>query len=375
MRIKQEDLNKIAKKQLNELKITRSLQEEAKRVLGSSVDEAFISLSEAANAVSDRISYLELTGKNVNYLQFKPSVMIKLSSSSLPAARKLAAKTLPTKLLSNLAFDKSFEVRHEACKRSPISVVKESLKRYPNDEILEEILEQKLLESDESHLHIHDEKRIGDSSKTIDDVELSEAWYKTKALQMIQDYDSLETSWIVPAVRRFCSSYLATSRVAIDESQLKDAIIEELQLREDQELEKNNLSEGTIRESLLQSKLHNMRIPILEESTDKTVIFLKKKLSGKKYIEEASRVFGIRYSAPNRKVINECKYSSIIAPKYVPVSATLEENRDPSYDDENALRMFCEAWTYIQPQASNLSLKWITDPQEAGSIKFIVEIK
>ena len=375
MRIKQEDLNKIAKNHLNELKIIKVLSSEATRVLGSSVDEPFFSLKEAAETISDRISYLKLTGKNVDNLQFKPSVMIKLSSSNCNEARILAAKTLPSKLLGNLTLDKEPAVRHEACKRSSISSVKESILHFPNDEILEEILEQRLIESDENHLHIHDKKKLGPSGKSIQDVELSEAWYKTKALQMIQDHDTLETSWIIPAVRRYCSSQNSFSKINIDEEKLRDAILEELEIREDKELERHKLTESFVKHNSFVKKLVDVKLPIIEETTDAVKILLRKNLKGKSYIEEASKVFEIKWSQSTNRFVNECKSYGFVSPKFIPSRANLPLRSSPSYDDEVALNMFCETWQYLQPHSSKVILEWFVDDESSNQIRFRVKFK
>jgi hypothetical protein len=375
MRIKQEDLNKIAKKQIVELKILKSLKNEAKRVLGSSIDEEYSSLREAARSISDRISYLELSGKNIHSLSFKPSVMIKLSGVSLFEARELAAKTLPVRLITNLALDKNPVVRHEACKRAFLSVVKESLRRYPEDDILEEILQSRLSESDDQHLHIYDEKSLGDSGKTDDSLELSDVWYTRKAQQLIQDYDSVESNWVNKAVKNLCSGERSLSGLHIDAHKLKNEIESQLQEKEDEVLKRHGLSEQIDRQKNLQKKISEVKIPIIEESNDPVYHLLKKDLHGISFLKEASKVLCVKYSRPSKKFIFECKSSGISEPKFVPSSCTLPQGRIPSYDDEIALRMFCEAWEYIQPHASKHSLEWYSDQSKDGLIQFYIERK
>lgn len=372
------ELQDVVKKTIDEERAVEALRCEIKRVLGPVVvvEGKIEQVIEVAN---DRLAVLEKTGRFYE-LNFKPSIVAKFMNHDNAEMRKFAAKTLPKKLVTRMALDKSSIVRAAVATRLPIDAVREMLKRFSTDDELRSIYKRRcLIESglpspavDDGYLNMYDRERLGNAAQQDNESELSEQWYKEKASKFLQDYgNNIEYMWEEMLVRRYASSLRATSHVTIDETRLLQAIKDLIEEKEDRTMERLALKE-TI------DWLHTKRsaLDIVEENEDKVNDLINSGLTSQEYIEQANKIFKIKESTlpqairkyrlgeHNRRNVN------------MPVVGMLPHDHGFRAIDESALDKYCQRWNERQQlQGEPLQLSWSVHPDQFNKISFNVVLK
>lgn len=385
MRLKLQDLQQIVEKALVEERMSEAFRAEIKRVLGPSVI-AEGKIEQIAEAANDRIDVLDRTGRS-GRLAFKSSVMIRYLNHGNPEVRKLAARVVPEKFLSKLASDKNHAVRATVARRIPLNAVSEMLKRFPSDDEVRVIYKQrKLAESgikapkvQDEPFDMYGEERLGDAVKQSDGVELSETWYRSKAMQFMADYGgNIEDAWEELAAHRYASSLKATSGVEIDESRLLKAIKELIEEREERALERDALKETVsfLRRMADDELMQESAMPIIELDVDPVRELIESNHTPSNFIEQANSLFKVRESTIPGGIRKYRMGEHGGALTSVPVVGCLPHDKGFRAIDERALDMYCEAWNKRQQlNGEPMRIEWSTHPDAVGKVSFIVSLR
>ena len=235
MGLKLRQLQQVAKDTITQKKREDQLREEITRVLGP-IMRVDGSLSRVAADVNDRLNVLERTGR-FDRVAFKPAIMVNFIDHPSNEVRAM----------HRFINDDDFYVRHEVAKKSSVKLINEMIKRNPCDAELRHIKRQRLMVEDtgiklgdhENILHLHDEEPLGDLAKSLEVPDLSDQWYQTTALKLVQDYGgNLERQWEEIAVNRFCDSNLYASKFEVDKKKLLKHVLDILEKEDDIALEK-----------------------------------------------------------------------------------------------------------------------------------------
>ena len=383
MRLKLGTLQKVVNATLIENKAVDGLREEVSRVLGPSV-LTNVKLDRLAEEANYRINVLDRTGRSEVYSNFRPEVMVKFMNSTSVEARMLAAKVLPESYVRKMSNDASLSVRHIVARRSSIELVREMLKKTPQDDELRFIIKEKKstggIKTPEKKPMAHDpvdgKERLGPAVKQDPGIDLSDNWYDTLASKFIKDYGgNMEGQWQAPLAYRYCSSVKATSGVDIDEKKLLDAITKQLDDRDDRTLERFSLKE--VAQNLLSEiSEEDLELPIIDESTDNPVeALLYMNCSSSEYVERANELFNIKESIMPRSLRKYRLSEGISGDLLVPCVGRVPGTYVDSID-ESALDLYVEHWNSVQ--ASNgepIRLEWSHNPTTHNGVSFNVELK
>lgn len=382
MRLRLRELQSVVKRVVDEERAAATLRAEVNRVLGPAViAEGRVEV--VAKMANDRIDVLERTGR-ASRLAFKPSVMVKWLNHASPEVRKFAARVVPEKFLTRMTCDKDSAVRAAVARRLSVGAVSEMLKKFPRDDELRVIYRQKKLaeagikqpaEEPLGHDPVEDAERLGDSAKQDDGAELSEQWYRDRALKFMMDYGgNIEDAWEEVTARRYCASLKATSGIEVDEAKLLKAIKELIKERENRALERSALKEtlawlkGQEERELL---TETVVMPVISEETDPVRELVEGNLTPSTFIDKAGRLFRIQSSTLPADIQKRCLGDRGGGQEQVPVVGYLPHGRDFRAIDERALDMYCEAWNGRQMlQGEPLRLEWAPHPDCVGKISF-----
>jgi len=380
MRVKLGELQKIVDRTLAEERSIDALREEISRVLGPSVITN-VKLDQLAEGANYRLDVFEHTGRGPR-TSFKASVMMKFIDSKSVEARRLAVRTLPVSYTSKFKNDADPSVRHAAARLLPLDSLKEMLKKTPHDDELRQITRQRYLaeagvKTPEKHPLGTDvpgeAERLGDAVKQHPGPELSEQYYATLANKLIKDYGgNIEGQWEAPAAHRYCASVKATSHVDIDEQKLYDAIMKELEEKDDRTLERYSLKE--VAQRLLESDSHEM--PLYTEEIDPSRELLESDVSSAEYVKRAMSVFNVRESVMPRSLrkyrLAEGRQGEI----RIPCMGKVPGARGISRVDEQALDRFIKSWNDVQLTTGEpIHIDWSHNPSGLGLVSFNVELK
>lgn len=386
MRLKLDALQRVVKQAINDERVTVLLRTEVSRVLGPSVlvEGKLERIAEEAN---DRIDVLERTGR-MSRLDFNPAITTRFLDHTNPEVRKFAARVVPERYLARMANDRSPSVRAAVARRMPIGAVREMLKRFPTDDQVRVIYKQKRLaeagikqptEEPLGHDPALEADRLGDVVKQDTSAELSEQWYRDRAVRFMQDYgQNIEYCWEELAVRRYASSLKATSLVEVDEVKLLKAVKDLIKEKEDRCMDRDALKEtlSWLKGREERELLSEAAMPIISEESDPVRDLLEGNLTPQGYIDEASRLFRVQEAtmpAAHRKYrLGERNARSTS----VPVIGRLPHRNGFRALDERALDAYCKNWNERQQlQGEPLRLEWSTHPDEVGKISFNVVLR
>lgn len=385
MQLKLGALQRIVNEIVDEDKRARELKAEIARVLGPVVITEG-RLSDVVAAANDRLDVLDRTGRT-NALQWESKATMRWLDHRDPEVRKFVARVVPERHLPKFATDRSPEVRAAAAKRLPISSVREMLRRFPGDDMLRNVLKRRINEagikqpeaSPLGHDPVDGKGRLGNVARTQEGPELSEAWYKEKALSLMQEYgQNIEYAWEEQAVRRFCSSVKATSGIIVDESRLLKNIRSLIEEREDMVLERDALKETL---SWLESKEEQERIDEGAMHEFKEPIDIVRDLLGAghtrdQYIAAAMKVFNVQESMLPMGIRKYRLGEGNARQSTVPCVGSLPHDMGFRPVDERALDTFCEGWNRSQAQEGEpLRISWSTHPGEVGKISFTCTLR
>lgn len=382
MSLKLKELSQVAKKTIKEEQAYNRLREELFRVFGPPVMVSKNCIK-VARATNEQIDLLEVTGKFVPRNEIKISVLIESSRSDSSEIRKIVARLLPERMISQLVIDKSSEVRCAAAKRLPFSLVKESIKKFPGDDQLRSIVRQKKLNeaglptpkpvTDE--FDMYGEEPLGDAVKQRDIDDLSDDWYMRLAEKICTDYGAnLEGQWEETIATRVVSSNLATNGTRLDRDKLLKCIYTCIEQREDRVMEEGSLK-SLAKRLMKESFLDNPVMPILDEQrNDHIADLLESNLSLGAYIESAEKIFTIRKASVPAGIkkyrIGEGTHREML----IPVNGKFPRGIDNI--TESALDRYVESWNKKQENAGEpFKLSWGLHPMLTSGISFSVVLK
>lgn len=379
MRLKLDKLQQVVKSTIEEQRVFDLFKSEVVRVLGATIstDGKIEQIAEAAN---QKIDILEKSGISTQRL-FKTSIFVRLLEHNNPEVRKLAARIVPNKFLSKLYNDKNSIVRSAVANRLPSLLVKEMWKNHPGDDQLRTIYNQKKL-SESSGLptpkiskepfDINGAKRLGDSTKTDQGPELSDQWYRSRAIKFMMDYGhNIEDAWEEHTAKRYCASVKATSGIEIDEKKLLKAIKDLIEERENRAIERSALKETLNWLKAQNNKNNNVISESFSLKTEDDVVsLLQLRNSFSEFLNEANKIFSIKEShatiSTKKLQINENAQFQV-----VPHEGYLPHDLGFRALDEKALDTYCEIWNNKQKlQGGSFKLSWSVDSNEIGKFNF-----
>jgi len=260
------------------------------------------------------------------------------------------------------------------------------MKRFPTDDQLRVLYRKRRIDEagisqpkvEDEPFDMHGEERLGDAVKQADVPGLSEQWYKTQALNFMQDYGrNIEGQWEEISVRRYVSSVKATSLVEVDEAKLLKAIVEAIKEKEDMHLERDALKEtlSYLKGKQEQELLVESSLPDFVEESDPVRELVESALTPQGYIDEANKLFGIKESTLPAAIK---KYRPNVAQRMatVPVIGKLPHDRGFRAIDERALDLYTKHWNDRQAvKGEPLKIDWNCHPDAVGKIGFQTILK
>lgn len=361
MRLKLSDLQRVVESTVQEKQVVETFCNEIKRVFGPTVDVSN-KLDVLAERANDRLDVLDRTGRT-NYIKFSSKIALSLSTHPNPEVRRLIARLLPESSAVSFINDKHASVRKEAAKKAPLKMVEAAVRKYKNDHLLQEVLEEKLLsEERESAL-------VAAASGPAGEEFFSDRWYDSMARKIIQDYymKGLDTGWVSSAVKQAVLANRASNRHNIDPHKLMKAVVEMIADEEDAKAEKLGLNESADNSSkfILENDLQDPVQHLIDAST-----------SSSEYINKANQIFNVKFSIvpPGIKKYNigEGRASSV----NIPVVAFLPHKSSPRYVDEIALDTYVKHWSSQQQlRGEPYKLSWSSHPDSQNKISFRLELK
>jgi len=377
MKLKLKQLQNIVKDAVNQEKNVEALKIEAKRVLGPILD-VNVKLVDLAESINDRVDVLELTGRQRN--SFKTSTIIKFMKHKHPEVRSMAARLVPESYMNSMNSDPSSKVRMIVAKRASLNVVKEMMKKFPNDDQIRMIYSQRHRELNEGSenddfLHIYDEEALGDAGKTYDinDDDLSETWYENKARELYADHTrhgEIDVNWN-RIVNAFCENSRATSLVEINKKKLSDAINTIIKDKDDK-----LIGETFDRFDFQVLKEHSsiLAFPVIEELIDPVGDILNEThdLNKVDKIKDLFKITETKVSASiKRSLIGESYRTNM-----VPNRGMLPHKRGIRFIDEQALDLFVESWNSRQiAKYEPFKISWNQDPANQSVIIFTLDVR
>lgn len=380
------ELQKVVKRALDEARAAESLRAEVNRVLGPAVI-AEGRVEQVAEMANNWIDVLERTGRS-SRLAFKPSIMVRWMDHNNPEVRKFAARVVPERFLVKMINDRNHAVRAAVAKRVPIGAVREMLKRFPRDDELHVIYKAKRLaeagikqpkEEPLGHDPVEDAERLGDSVKQDNSFELSEQWYRERAIKFMQDYGTnIEDAWEELTARRYAASVKATSGVEIDESKLLKAIKELIKEREDRAMEQSALKE-TLEYLRCQDEhelLQESAMPIINLDVDPVRKLVEGNLTPSTYLDEAKSLFRVQEASVPPGIRKHCLGERNAHSSTFPVVGYLPHGGSFRAIDERAMDLYCRYWNDRQEmQGEPLKLGWSNHPDQVDKVSFSVILR
>lgn len=360
MRLKLSDLQKVVESTVKEKKAVESFCNEIKRAFGPTVDvsDKIDVLAERAN---DRLDVLDRTGRT-NYVNFSTKIALNLAAYPNPEVRRLIVRLLPEAAAIGFINDKNSSVRKEAAKKAPLSVVRTAVKKYKNDHLLQEVLEERTI------LAERDSALVASASSPAGDEFFSDRWYNSMAKKIMQDYymKGLDTGWVSSAVKQAVLANRGANRYNIDPHKLMKAVVEMIADEEDAKAEKLGLNESVDHESDL----------LEEDAQDPVQSLVESSFSSREYVERANQTFNVKFSIVPPGIKKYSIGEGISPSVAVPVVAYLPHKSSPRYIDEVALDTYVKHWNsqqYLKGEPYKLS--WTSHPDSQNKISFRLELK
>jgi len=374
MGLKLNELQKVVKNVVKNERNIDALRGEIVRTLGHTilVSRGLERMAESAN---ERLDILEATDKS--YEKIRPALLLKFIDSSSPEVRKLVARLLPESFLKPLMKDSDPAVRATVARRLPTHLVSEMTRRFPKDDTLRQISKaKKLLEAGLPTPEIEDEEfdmyglePIGDVFGDVDYPDLTDAWYDTLALKILNMYGrNIEEQWEEATVHRYVDS-MASMGVEVDRQRLLDAVYDLLEQRADAVLEENSLASIAARLRLEETVV----MPVISESIDPVQQLIESRPSPSDYIKKFEELFSVKYvnsKNPAAAIMTEGTTRVVH-----PVSARLF-NKSIRNVDEKAIDAYVNAWNSRNKMKGEnyYKLAWAQGDVD-GLVNFHLELK
>lgn len=382
MNLKLKELSQVVKKTIKEEHTYNRLREELFRVFGPPVmvSKSCIKVAVAAN---EQIDLLEATGRFVPRNEIKMSVLIEAFKSDSSDIRKIVARLLPERMISQFVYDKSSEVRAAAARRLPFSLIKESVKKFPGDDQLRSIVRQKKLNeaglptpkpvTDE--FDMYGEEPLGDAVKQRDIDDLSDDWYMRLAEKTCAEYGTnIEGQWEEIIATRIVASNLATNGTRLDREKLLKCIYDCIESHEDRVMEEGSLK-SLAKRLMKESYLDEPVMPLLDEQrNDHIADLFESNLSLSAYIESAEKIFFIRKASVPAGIKKYRMGEGTHREMLIPVNGKFPRGVDNI--TESALDRYVESWNKKQENAGEpFKLSWGLHPMLTSGISFSVILK
>lgn len=383
MHLKLEELQRVAKKTIKEEQKYASIREELFRVFGPPVMVSK-NCEKVAEAVNEQLDLSESIGREVQRGVVKTSVLVEASVSSSAVMRKVAARLLPVKMVTRLLNDPSSSVRCAAAKRLSYDVVKETVKKFPNDDQLRSIAHQKKLfeaglpkpqEVDEP-FDMYGEEPLGDAVKQKDGGELSDAWYERTAHKLCSTYGgNLEGNWEEAIATNVVASHYSTTGIKLDRDKLLKCIYDCIEEREDSVLGEGSLKAIASR-LLRESYLDDAVMPIFDENrNDPVADLLESNYSSAQYIDEAEKIFGIRKSTVPSGIKKYRLGEGSHVETLIPVNGRIPGG-SITFTAEQALDRYVDSWNKRQALAGEpYRLSWGPHGSGVDMVGFNLQLK
>lgn len=383
MHLKLEELQRVAKKTIKEEQKYTTIREELFRVFGPPVMVSK-NCEKVAEAVNEQLDLFESTGREVQRSSVKISVLVEAASSNSAVVRKVAARLLPVKMSSRLLNDQSSAVRCAAAKRLPYNVVREALKKFPNDDQMSSIVRQKKIleaglpkpkEIDEP-FDMYGEEPLGDAVKTkVSDKDLPDSWYERLAHKLCAEYGgNLEGNWEETIATRIVASYFSTTGVKLDREKLLKSIYDCIKAREEDVLGEGSLKAIAAR-LLKESHLDDKAFDVIEEVDDPVKDLLESNYSSAQYVEEAEKIFSIRKSTVPSGIKKYRLGEGSHVETLIPVNGRVPGGL-MSVTVENALDRYVDSWNKRQAlNGEPYRLSWGPHGSSFDMIGFNLQLK
>jgi len=354
MDLKLEELQRVAKITIKEEQKNSAIRDELFRVFGPPVMVSK-SCERVAEAANEQLDFFESTGQT-HYKSAKTSILVEASMSKHSEVRKLAARLLPIRLAERLLNDPSSSVRCAVAKRLPYGSLKESIRKFPNDDQLLTIVKQKRLQESglpnvkpvEEPFDMYGEEPLGDAVKTRSTgKDLPDSWYERLASKLCKEYGgNIEGNWEETVATRVVASHYSTTGVKLDREKLLKCIYDCIKAREEEVLGEGSLKAIAAR-LLRESHLDDAVLPVIEDRNDPAADLVESSLSNSQYIEEAEKVFSIRKASVPAGIkkyrLGEGSHKETL----IPVNAKVPGGK-MTVTVENALDRYVASWNKRQ---------------------------
>ena len=362
MQLKLKNLQGIVKETMKREKAAHQLMKEAVEVFGPTV-EVSSDPRRVFAAINDKLTVMEARGQDLPVGSLRVSALLSAAETN-KEARKLAARLLPEKYAVKFLTDKDSSVRCAAAKRFSYDQLAETLRRYPFDDQLLTIAQQKRLfeagiptpKSDDDQFDMYGDGPISEILDGYEPEDLTDGWYKRMAVEIFNDYRGrLDGNWKHLAVSRLCSSIYATSGVKVDYMKLK----EELEaVCENYGFLKEGFAFEETKERLIfeADEAETNVMPVLDESffADPIKELLREGSSKTSYVDSANKLFNITHD-----LIEESLYTGDVQLVEAPQYGRLPGGYNWNSSAEKALDRYVSNWNErADARGSNCRIAW-----------------
>jgi len=362
MQLKLKKLQGIVKETMKKEKAAHQLMREAIQVFGPSV-EVSSDPRRVFAAINDKLTVMEARGQDLPVGSLRVSALLSAAETS-KEARKLAARLLPEKYAVKFLSDKDSSVRCAAAKRFSYEQLAESLRRFPFDDQLLTIAQQKRLfeagiptpKIDDEQFDMYGDGPLAEVLDGYEPEDLTDGWYKRMAVKIFNDYRGrLDGNWKHLAVSNLCSSIYATSGVKVDAMKLKETLEEVCE-------NYGFLKEGFVFEELKERIIFEADeaeadvMPLLDENffADPVKELLREGASKSSYIDAANKLFNITHD-----VIEESLYTGDVQLVEAPQYGKLPTGYNWNSTAEKALDRYVSNWNdRSAARGSNCRIAW-----------------
>lgn len=378
MRLKLEELRRVAKKTIKEEKNNALLREELFRLLGPAVMVSN-NCDKVAEASNERLDLLESTGRRVDPSNVKLTVLLEASVNPSPEVRKLAARLLPVNMVSRLALDRNSTVRCAAARRLTSSQVQEVVRRHPGDDQLRDVLRHKKIieaglpppEVDDEPFDMYGDRPLGAVAKSRGE-EVTDGWYKRLAAKLFKEYGTnLEGQWEEILANRVAASY---QNEKVDRERLLKAIYDCIEEREASVLDEGSLRSlaGRLRAAALLEE--QVVMPVIEFPEDPLGALSEGSMSSADFVANAETVLRVRKSAVPAGIKKYRLGEGSRGETQVPVNATVPGGLNTR--SEKVLDTYVKAWNDQQAlRGEPYRISWGPHPSSVDMVGFALELK
>ena len=221
---------------------------------------------------------------------------------------------------------------------------------------------------EDEEFDIYGIKPIGNISSSFDYPDLTDSWYNTLALKIINTYGrDIEQQWEEAIAHRYVDS-MASMGVEVDLQHLLDSIYELLEKREDAALKENSLASLAARLRLEETAI----MPIIP-GIDPVLQLIESKTSPGAYIKKFEELFSVKYTTSKNPAANIIAEATSRVQH--PISAQLSSNSIRSID-ERAVDTYVNVWNSKNKMNGEnyYNLVW-TQGDKNRTVNFSLELK